>query len=79
MLGLVRTPHHLLITQMEPWDFIKSLAQNKAIHIKLSLCLSFQLRHNLGGYTVGTTVGFQVETVEVLAPRPHHRIPRRHP
>jgi hypothetical protein len=37
--------------------------------MQLSLCLSFYLRHNFRGYTVGTTVGFQVEIVEALAPQ----------
>jgi hypothetical protein len=31
--------------------------------MKLSLCVSFYLRHNLGGYTVGTTARFPVEIV----------------
>jgi hypothetical protein len=48
---------------MEPWSFIKSLAQNNAVHMELSLCLTFELRHSIGGYTAGTTVGFQVKTV----------------
>jgi hypothetical protein len=43
--------------------------------MELSRRLSFQLRHSLGGYTVGTTIGFQVTIVEALAPLPHHRIP----
>jgi hypothetical protein len=37
--------------------------------MQLSLCLSFLLRRSLGGYTVGTTVGFWVEIVEALAPQ----------
>jgi hypothetical protein len=37
--------------------------------MQLSLRLSFHLRHRLGGYTVGTTLGFQVEIVEALAPQ----------
>jgi hypothetical protein len=36
--------------------------------MELSLLLSFQLRCSLRGYMMGTTVGFQVETVESLAP-----------
>jgi hypothetical protein len=40
--------------------------------MELSLHLSFELRCCLGGYTVGTTEGFRVATVEALAPRPHH-------
>jgi hypothetical protein len=31
--------------------------------MQLSLRLSFHLKHNLEGYTVGTTIGFQVEIV----------------
>jgi hypothetical protein len=41
--------HHMLTTQMELWGFIKSSAQNKAVHMELSLCLSFYLRCSLGG------------------------------
>jgi hypothetical protein len=48
--------------------FIKSSSQNKAVHMELSLRLSFQLSHSLGGYMVGTTVRFQVTTMEALAP-----------
>jgi hypothetical protein len=36
--------------------------------MKLSLRLSFYLRHSLRGYTVDTTVGFPVEIMEALAP-----------
>jgi hypothetical protein len=36
--------------------------------MELSLCLSFQLRRSIGGYTVGTTTEFQVKTMEALAP-----------
>jgi hypothetical protein len=36
--------------------------------MELSLHLSFYLRHNLEGYTVGTTAGFPIEIVEALAP-----------
>jgi hypothetical protein len=54
--GSVRTPHHLLTTQTEPWGFLKPLAQNKPVHMELSINISFQLIHILGGYTVGTTV-----------------------
>jgi hypothetical protein len=32
--------------------------------MELSLRLSFHLRHSLRGYTVGTTVRFQVKIVE---------------
>jgi hypothetical protein len=35
--------------------------------MELSLCLSFYLKHRLGGYTVGTTAGFRVELMEALA------------
>jgi hypothetical protein len=37
--------------------------------MQLSLHLSFHLRHSLGCYMVDTTVGFQVEIVEALAPQ----------
>jgi hypothetical protein len=37
--------------------------------MQLSLRLSFYLRCSLGGYTVGTTVGFWVEIVVALAPQ----------
>jgi hypothetical protein len=52
----------------EPWDFIKSSALYLSIHMELSLYISFYLKRNLGGYTVGTTAGFPVEIVEALAP-----------
>jgi hypothetical protein len=55
---------------MEPWGFIKSSALYQSVHMELSLRLSFYLRRSLGGYTVGTTVGFQVKIVEYLAPQP---------
>jgi hypothetical protein len=64
-------PHHILTIRTELWGFIKSSTQNKAIHMELSLCLSFYLKHSLGGYTVGTTAGFPVEILEALAPQPH--------
>jgi hypothetical protein len=32
--------------------------------MKFSLCLSFYLRHSLGGYMVGTTVGFLVKIMK---------------
>jgi hypothetical protein len=75
----VHIPHHLMTTQEEPWGFIKSSTQNKAVHIKLSLCLSFQLRRSLRGYTVGITVGFRIMTMEALAPWPHHQILQWYP
>jgi hypothetical protein len=37
--------------------------------MQLSLRLSFHLRHSLRDYTVGTTMGFEVEIVEALAPQ----------
>jgi hypothetical protein len=77
--GSTHKPQCILTTQMESWGFIKSSVQNKVVHMEPSLCVSFQLRRSLGGYTVGTTVGFHVETVEALAPRSHHRILRGHP
>jgi hypothetical protein len=61
-------PHHILTTQIEPWGFIKSSAQNKALHMKLSLRLIFYHKRSLGGYMVGTTVGFPIEIMEALAP-----------
>jgi hypothetical protein len=72
----VRMPHHILTTRMEPLGFFNSLAQNKAVHMELSLRLSFYLRRGLGGYTVGTTVGFPDEIVEALAPEFCRRIPQ---
>jgi hypothetical protein len=64
-------PHHILTTRMEPWGFIRLLAQNKVVLMELSLCLSFYLRCSLGGYTVATTMRFLVEIMETLAPQPH--------
>jgi hypothetical protein len=61
--------HHILTTQTEPWDFIKSSALYLSVHMELSLHLRFYLKHSLGGYMVGTTVGFSVEIVETLAPQ----------
>jgi hypothetical protein len=75
----VRTPHHILTTRMELWGFIKPLAQNKVVHIEFSLRLSFYLKRSLRSYTVGTTVGFPVETIEALAPRSCHRTLRKCP
>jgi hypothetical protein len=40
--------------------------------MELSICLSFQLKHSLGDYTVGTTIGFRVMIMEDLAPWLHH-------
>jgi hypothetical protein len=36
--------------------------------MELRLCLSFYLRCILGGYLVGTTVGFLGDIVEALVP-----------
>jgi hypothetical protein len=36
--------------------------------MELSLRLSLYLKCSLGGYMVGTTVGFPIEIVEALAP-----------
>jgi hypothetical protein len=36
--------------------------------MELSFRLNFQLKHSLGGYMTGTTVGFHVETMEAFAP-----------
>jgi hypothetical protein len=57
-MGLMQMAHHILTTQTELWGFIKPSLQNKAILTQLSLRLTFQLSRSLGGYTVGTTVGF---------------------
>jgi hypothetical protein len=73
-LRVIKTPADGVDVQVappfdtEPWGIMKSSAQNKAIHMELSIRLSFQLRRSLGGYTVGTTAGFQIETMEALAP-----------
>jgi hypothetical protein len=40
--------------------------------MELSLRLSFYLRRSLGGYTVGTNMGYLVEIVEALAPQSRH-------
>jgi hypothetical protein len=64
----VQIQHHILITQMELWDFIKLSVLYLLVHMELSFRLSFYLRRSLGGYTVGTTTGFPVEIVEALAP-----------
>jgi hypothetical protein len=53
---------------MELWDFFKALVLYLSVHIELNLSLSFYLRRSLGGYTVGTTGGFQVELVDALVP-----------
>jgi hypothetical protein len=71
----VQMPLHILTIQIKLWGFIKPSASNQAVHTELSLRLSFYLRCNLGGYTVGTTMGFPVEIVEDLASQSHHRIP----
>jgi hypothetical protein len=57
-------PCHLLTTRTELWGFIKPSTKSKAVHMELRIRPSFQLRRSLGGYTVGTTAGFQVKTVE---------------
>jgi hypothetical protein len=64
---------------MEPWGFIKSSVQNNAVHMKLSLCLSFYLKRGYGGYTMGTTVGFPIKIMETLAPQHHRRITQKCP
>jgi hypothetical protein len=56
---------------MEPWGIIKQSAQNQAVYMGLSLCLSFYLRRSLEGCMVDTTVGFPVEIVEALTLRSH--------
>jgi hypothetical protein len=57
-------PHHIMKTRMELWGFIKPSVQNKVVHMEVSLCLSFYLRCSLGGYTVVTTMGFPIETMQ---------------
>jgi hypothetical protein len=66
--GLVRMPHHILTTQTEPRGFIESSVQNKVVHIELISRLRFYLIRRLVGYTVGTTVGFPIETMDALDP-----------
>jgi hypothetical protein len=66
--GSVQIPHHILTTRMESWGSFKSSVSNLSVHMELSFRLSFYLRYNLGGYTVGTNVGFPVKIMEVLAP-----------
>jgi hypothetical protein len=66
--GSVSMPHHILTTRVEPRGFIKSSVQNKEVHIELSLHLNFHLRRSLGGYMVGTIMGFPVQTLKALAP-----------
>jgi hypothetical protein len=73
--GSVQIPHHILTTQMELWDFIKSSTLYLSVHMELSLCLSFYLRCNLGGYMVGTNARFPLEIVVALAPQSHRRTP----
>jgi hypothetical protein len=74
--GSVRILHHILTTQMKPWDFIKSSVLYLSVHMKLSLHLTFYLRRGLWSYMVDTTAGFPVEIVEALAPQSHRQIPR---
>jgi hypothetical protein len=47
--------------------------------MELSLHLSFYLSRSLGGYIVGTTAGFLVETVKALARRSHHQTMQKCP
>jgi hypothetical protein len=56
-------PHHILTTRMERWGFIESSVENKALHMELSLRLSFYHKRKLGG----ATVGFPVKIMETLA------------
>jgi hypothetical protein len=65
----VRILHHILTTQTEPWEFIKSLALYLSAHMELSLHLSFYLRRSLRGYMVGTIAGFLVEIMEAFGPK----------
>jgi hypothetical protein len=75
----VLIPHHIMTTLTEPWDFIKSSVLYLLVHMKLSLRLSFYLRHSLRGYLVGTTAGFPAKIVEVLVSQSHRRIPWKCP
>jgi hypothetical protein len=67
-------PHYIHTTRTEPWGFIKSSVQNQAVHMELSLCLSFYLKCSLEGYMGNTTTVFLVKTMELLAPQSCHRI-----
>jgi hypothetical protein len=71
-MGSVPIRHHILMTQTELWDFIMSFAIYLLVHMELWLHLSFYLRRNLGGYTVGTTTGFPTQIMEALALQSHH-------
>jgi hypothetical protein len=74
-MGSVQISCHILTTQTELWDIIKSSVLYLSIHMEHSLRLSFYLRRSLGGNTVGTTAGFPVEIVEALAPQSRCQIP----
>jgi hypothetical protein len=77
-MGLVCMPHPVLTTQTKPWGFIKLSVKIYTVHMELGLRLTFQLRCDLRGYTMGTTTGFLVITMDALAPWPHLRNPQRH-
>jgi hypothetical protein len=47
-MGSVQMSCHTLTTHTEPWSFIKPLVQNKVVHMKLGIRLSFYLRHHCG-------------------------------
>jgi hypothetical protein len=64
---------------MELWDFIKSSVLYLSVYMELSIRLSFYLRRSLGGYTVGTTVGFPIQIMEALAPQSRCQILRKCP
>jgi hypothetical protein len=68
----MQMPHHILTTRMEPRGFLMPSTSNQVVHMEHSLRPSFDLRRNLGGYTVGTTAGFPVEIMEALAPQHRH-------
>jgi hypothetical protein len=70
--GSVRISHHILTTQMELWDFIKSSVLYLSVHMELILYLSFCLGGSLGGYKVGTTAGLPIKIVEALVLQSHH-------
>jgi hypothetical protein len=65
----VQMPHHNLTTWMEPRGNIKVVSIKINSTYATSLLLNFHLIRSLEGYTVGTTMGFWVKTVEALPPK----------
>jgi hypothetical protein len=72
MTGLMLILHHILTTQTEPRDFIKSPTLYVSVHMELGIRLSFYLRSSLEGYTVGTTAGFPFKTMETSTAQSRH-------